>query len=82
MAKTQTYTTLLDRAETPLQTHILLAQLAILRKQDRLRNQRGVASGEALLTLLVGLAVIGLGLFLFGYVATHPEALFGLPAIQ
>ena len=39
MARSQTFQTLLDRAESPVQTHILLAQLQLLRKQERERRR-------------------------------------------
>lgn len=57
MGKTTTYKTLLDKAETPLQTHILLGQLAILRKQDKLRNRLGMANVAMLVAMVVGLAL-------------------------
>lgn len=55
MARTETFKSLLDRASTPVQTHIILAQLAILRKLDRQRtaNERGESFIEAVLTLML-----------------------------
>lgn len=59
MSKTATFTKLLDQAQTPLQTHIVLAQLAMLRKLDRQRNERGQALLGAIF-ILVAICVWGL----------------------
>lgn len=38
MGRSQTFQTLLEKCENPVQTYIILAQLQMLRKQDRERN--------------------------------------------
>lgn len=53
MARSETYKTLLDRCETPMQTYLILAQLEILRRQDKIRNQRGSAEGALLVGIMI-----------------------------
>ena len=54
MSKTTTFTKLLEQAQSPVQTHILLAQLKILRKADAARVVRDERGGttEVVLTAL------------------------------
>ena len=57
MSKTYKVTDLLDQCETPLQTHIIMAQLSMLRQLDRQRTEaeRRIRSrdGFANLTLVL-----------------------------
>jgi hypothetical protein len=63
MARTETFTSLLDRCETPMQTYLILAQLQILRRQDkqRLASERGHVALPLLLGLAVTCLIIGAG---------------------
>lgn len=55
MSRTTTYQKLLERCSSPVQTHIILAQLQLLRKQDKLRtsSERGGALAPLILALTV-----------------------------
>jgi hypothetical protein len=65
MSKTYRTSDLLDRASSPLQTYIILAQLAMLRKLDRTRNEKGYTLVEAVLaTSLIVVAIATLLVFL------------------
>lgn len=62
MARTVTFTKLLDRCSTPVQTDIILAQLKLLRRQDRERNQlnlneRGFATSAMVLLMVAGILI-------------------------
>lgn len=59
MARTETFTRLLDRASTPVQTYIILAQLALLRRQDkaRLNPERGTSTPAMLLLIVAGIVI-------------------------
>lgn len=61
MSRTETYQSLLDRAESPLQTFIILGQLKLLRAQDRDRrrlDERGFASTTGLIAAMVAATLI------------------------
>lgn len=60
MARTETFTKLLDRCSTPVQTHLILAQLALLRRQDKARvklNEQGMST-LSMLAMLVAMTFI------------------------
>jgi hypothetical protein len=39
MSRTETFRTLLEKSESPVQSFILMAQLELLRRQDRQRRE-------------------------------------------
>lgn len=61
MGRTETYTKLLDRCSTPVQTDIILAQLKLLRRQDRernlLRERIGMATPAMVLLIVSGVLI-------------------------